>query len=71
VPTYQPRGQSRDDVPRESCHEPYRQLTTPRPDHQKGVNREFANRELANPSEAPPVGLEPTTPRFVGRPLHY
>jgi hypothetical protein len=65
VPTYQPLGQSRDDVGHESCHSPYRQLTRPRPEP-KGLNREFANRELAKgPSEAPPVGLEPTTLRFA------
>ena len=46
MPTYQPLGQSRDDVGHESCHSPYRQLTRPRPEP-KGLNREFANRELA------------------------
>jgi hypothetical protein len=49
VPTYQPLGQPRDDLRHESCHAPYRQLTTPRFDHQKGVNMGFANRELAKP----------------------
>jgi hypothetical protein len=39
VPTYQPLGQSQDDVQHESCHSTYRQRTMPRPHHVKGLNR--------------------------------
>jgi hypothetical protein len=46
VPTYQPLGQSRDDVRHESCHSTYRQRTMPRPDH-KGAKQGFAILDLA------------------------
>jgi hypothetical protein len=41
VPTYQPLGQSRDNVRHESCHSTYRQRTMPRPDH-KGAKQGVA-----------------------------
>jgi hypothetical protein len=47
VPTYQPLGQSQDDVQHESCHSTYRQRTMPRPDHAKGLNRGSAILDLA------------------------
>ena len=46
MPTYQPLGQSRDDVRHESCHSTYRQRTMPRPDH-KGAKQGFAILDLA------------------------
>jgi hypothetical protein len=46
VPTYQPLGQSRDNVRHESCHSTYRQRTMPRPDH-KGAKQGVAILDLA------------------------
>ena len=46
MPTYQPLGQSRDDVRHESCQSTYRQRTMPRPDY-KVAKQGFAILDLA------------------------